>query len=54
LTGIDNPYEAPEAPDVVVDTTACSPQDCAAEVLRDLERRGFLSADGYHFSGAKE
>jgi bifunctional enzyme CysN/CysC len=39
FTGIDSPYEAPESPEVHLDTTAASPEDSAAQVvdrLRDL------------------
>jgi bifunctional enzyme CysN/CysC len=39
FTGIDSPYEAPEDPEIRIDTTATSPEDAAEEVvnrLRDL------------------
>ncbi|RZJ87271.1 MAG: adenylyl-sulfate kinase, partial [Brevundimonas sp.] len=37
FTGIDSPYEAPEAPDLRIDTTACSPEQ-AADLIMDLIR----------------
>lgn len=37
VTGIDDPYEVPETPDVVVDTDRVRPEEGAAAVLRVLE-----------------
>jgi len=37
FTGIDSPYEAPEAPDLRIDTAACSPEQ-AADLVLDLIR----------------
>ncbi|RZJ32379.1 MAG: adenylyl-sulfate kinase, partial [Brevundimonas sp.] len=37
FTGIDSPYEAPEAPDLRIDTAACSPEQ-AADLIMDLIR----------------
>jgi adenylylsulfate kinase len=42
FTGIDAPYEEPEAPEVRVDTHAASLDACAGAVLRWLEERGYL------------
>lgn len=42
FTGIDSPYEAPESPDVRVDTGANSLADCAGQVVAELERRGIV------------
>ena len=36
FTGIDSPYEAPEAPELVVDTCAMSPEDAAELVVAHL------------------
>ncbi len=36
FTGIDSPYEAPEAPDFRVDTTAESPEDAAERIVNAL------------------
>ena len=37
FTGIDSPYEPPEAPDLRIDTTACSPEQ-AVDLIIDLIR----------------
>jgi adenylylsulfate kinase len=39
FTGIDDPYEPPLHPDVVVDTTGLTPDVAAAAVLAELRRR---------------
>jgi bifunctional enzyme CysN/CysC len=39
FTGIDSPYEAPEAPEIRVDTAALDPEDAAQEILIELARR---------------
>jgi adenylylsulfate kinase len=41
-TGIDSPYEAPEKPELVVDTDALSIEQCVNEVLKLLQARGKL------------
>lgn len=42
FTGVDDPYEIPEAPEVRVDTTGISPDEAAQEILLFLGRRGFI------------
>jgi bifunctional enzyme CysN/CysC len=42
FTGIDSPYEAPENPELRIDTTALSPEAAADAVIALLERRGML------------
>lgn len=42
FTGISAPYEAPLAPELVVDTGAADVDTCAAEVITFLESRGYL------------
>jgi sulfate adenylyltransferase len=44
FTGIDDPYEPPESPDVVLDTSRTTPQQCAAGIERALVSRGLLPA----------
>jgi bifunctional enzyme CysN/CysC len=39
FTGIDSPYEAPESPELHVDTTQVSPEEAAEMVLAELRRR---------------
>jgi adenylylsulfate kinase len=43
FTGIDDPYEAPEKAEIVIDTETIKPEDAAAEIVQYLERNGYLS-----------
>lgn len=47
FTGIDDPYEAPEHPEVVVDTAKMSADAAAQEILLYLEREGYIGANNY-------
>jgi bifunctional enzyme CysN/CysC len=40
FTGIDSPYEPPEAPELSVNTARLSPEDAADAVIRALQSRG--------------
>ncbi len=42
FTGIDSPYEAPEAPEIRIDTTALDPDAAADRVLAALAARGMI------------
>jgi bifunctional enzyme CysN/CysC len=42
FTGIDSPYEAPETPEIRLDTTALGPEDAAEQVLAALQQRGVI------------
>jgi adenylylsulfate kinase len=42
FTGVDDPYEPPEHPEITVDTTRMSPDQSAAYVISELERLGWL------------
>jgi adenylylsulfate kinase len=42
MTGIDDPYEAPEHAEIVVDAARGTPAEAADFVLRELERLGWL------------
>lgn len=44
VTGIDDPYEEPVAPEIVLDTVGRGPEENAREVMRYLVTRGFLQA----------
>lgn len=44
FTGISAPYEAPERPELVLDTGALSVTESVASLLRYLEEKGYLSA----------
>jgi sulfate adenylyltransferase len=43
VTGLDDPYEAPEEPEIVLDTSGLTPGEAAQEVLLYLERQGYLA-----------
>jgi bifunctional enzyme CysN/CysC len=43
FTGIDSPYEAPETPDIRVDTTRMSAEEAADYIVKVLEDRGMLT-----------
>jgi bifunctional enzyme CysN/CysC len=42
FTGIDSPYEAPQNPDVRIDTTSSSPEEAAEQVVEALRRMGIF------------
>lgn len=42
FTGIDDPYEAPEKPELVISAAEKSVADCVAQVLDYLEENGYL------------
>jgi sulfate adenylyltransferase len=42
LTGIDDPYEAPAAPDIRLTTLDCDPDGCAARIEKLLSDRGII------------
>lgn len=42
MTGIDDPYEPPGAPDVILTTLDCDAETCAARIEQLLEARGLL------------
>jgi len=44
FTGIDDPYEPPENPEIVIDTETCTAEDAAGQILAYLENRGYLQA----------
>jgi bifunctional enzyme CysN/CysC len=43
FTGIDSPYEAPESPELRIDTTAATPEQAAEAIVAFLEKAGVLS-----------
>lgn len=47
FTGIDSAYEAPQAAEVVVDTTQATPEEAVAQILAVLEQRGIISPTRY-------
>jgi len=44
FTGIDDPYEAPERAEIVIDTEKVKPEVAAEKILTYLEERGYLRA----------
>lgn len=42
MTGVDDPYEPPESPDIVVDAAQLAPDEAADFIVRELERGGWL------------
>ncbi len=42
MTGVDDPYEPPEHPEIVVDAVKLTPEQSADHVLQELERQGWL------------
>ncbi len=45
FTGVSDPYEAPEHPDVVVDSEVETVEESIGKILADLERRGFFQSN---------
>ena len=48
MTGIDDPYEAPEQPEIRVDTHDRTPEQSAEYILNELERLGYFGSDAGH------
>jgi adenylylsulfate kinase len=44
FTGIDDPYEAPENAEIVIETEQMKPDEAATRILKYLEKGGYLSA----------
>ena len=42
FTGIDDPYEAPENPELAIDTTKYTPDEAAVKIILKLEKFGFI------------
>src|SRR5687768_10698678 len=43
FTGVDDPYEAPENPEMVIETEQMKPEQAAEKILAYLEQRGYLA-----------
>lgn len=46
FTGVDDPYEEPLKPEIVVDTSAVSVQEGARQIIDELKKLGYLEAAG--------
>jgi adenylylsulfate kinase len=44
FTGVSDPYEVPESPELVIDTESQSPEESAQQILAYLEERAFIPA----------
>lgn len=44
FTGIDDPYEAPEKPEMLIETEKLTAADAAQKILEHLEQAGYLHA----------
>lgn len=44
FTGIDDPYEAPENAELVIDTETATPEQAARQILAYLDEKGYLQA----------
>jgi adenylylsulfate kinase-like enzyme len=42
FTGIDDPYEPPNSPEIVIDTVRCSAEENAKRILAYLIEAGFI------------
>lgn len=45
FTGVDDPYEPPENPELTIVTDSETPQESAGRILRKLEELGYLAPD---------
>jgi bifunctional enzyme CysN/CysC len=45
FTGVDSPYEAPDDPEIRVDTTRLTPHACASTILNRLRVIGMIGVD---------
>ena len=44
FTGVSDPYEAPESPELVIDTESQTPEESAQQILSYLEAQGLIPA----------
>ena len=42
FTGISDPYEVPQSPEITIDTAICSPDEAAQQILLKMEGMGYL------------
>jgi adenylyl-sulfate kinase len=53
FTGVDDPYEVPEHPEVVLDTMVESPEESLRKLLTALKGLGRISTDEVHVTGER-
>ncbi|MFQ5671136.1 MAG: bifunctional sulfate adenylyltransferase/adenylylsulfate kinase [Acidobacteriota bacterium] len=54
FTGIDDPYEAPESPELSIDTAGLSAEEAAHRIVLFLEHQGYIAASQPQSGGAEE
>ncbi|MBZ5527754.1 MAG: adenylyl-sulfate kinase [Acidobacteriia bacterium] len=54
FTGVDDPYEAPANPELIIVTEEETPQESAARIVRKLEELGYLAAEPAQQLSAEE
>jgi sulfate adenylyltransferase len=42
FTGVDDPYESPQSPEVWIDTTNITPDEAAREIMLHLQQKGYI------------
>ncbi len=47
FTGVDDPYEAPLNPEITLDTSKLSVQECADEIIKKLAELGYVQLHGH-------
>jgi adenylylsulfate kinase len=45
MTGLQDPYEEPFSPDLIIDTESGRPSESAQQIIRDLEKKGRLRSN---------
>ena len=43
FTGISDPYEAPENPEIYIDTADCTPDEASEQIILKLDQLGYIS-----------
>jgi adenylyl-sulfate kinase len=54
FTGVSDPYEPPENPEVVVETDKETPEECLQKILTKLEEMGYIPTDRSDYSPDEE
>ena len=54
LTGVDDPYEAPLAPEITLTTVDCSPEENAYKILSYMQEKGYLDHAAAYGNGPED
>ena len=49
FTGVSDPYQDPEQPDLELKAGEYSPEECVEQVIKYLQDHGYIQKDGYNF-----